>query len=55
MEKEFNTSEILEAVDLLLKSNNKEKEIMKNKSLVFSEIPPNTESLITQAENYLKK
>ncbi len=55
MEKEFNTSEILEAVNLLLESNNKKEEIVKNKNLVFSEIPPNTENLITQAENYLKK
>jgi hypothetical protein len=54
MEKNFSTSQILEAVELLLQSKkdkNTKNIILEKKNI----LPPDTESIIKQAENYLKK
>ena len=55
MEKNFSTRQILEAVELLLQSkkdkNTKKKIVLEKKNI----LPPDTESIIKQAENYLKK
>ena len=55
MEKNFSTSQILEAVESLHQykrnKNTKKKIVLEKKNI----LPPDTESIIKQAENYLKK
>ncbi|MDC0344189.1 hypothetical protein OAM66_01645 [Pelagibacteraceae bacterium] len=54
MEEKFNNSEILDAVrQLLLKNKNDKINYKKNKSR--PELPPITENIIQEAENFLKK
>ncbi len=58
MRESFSINEILEAVNLILKSENKKKIIIKNKKRVIvnkNTLPIDTEKIITQAENYIKK
>ncbi len=58
MRESFSINEILEAVNLILKSENKKKSIIQNKERVIdnrSMLPIDTEKIITQAENYIKK
>jgi|TARA_B110000444_G_C18548320_1_gene459053 hypothetical protein len=51
MEEKYNTSEILDAVEKILKNskNNKDEKLDANK------LPSDTVKIITQAENYIKK
>ena len=58
MRENFTINEILEAVGLLLDSKVKEKLINKNKKKsenMNNLLPIDTEKIISQAENYLKK
>ena len=50
MKQNFSIDEILEAVNLLLEPKSKKKLEKKNKIL-----PADTERIISQAENYIKK
>lgn len=58
MRESFSINEILEAVNLILKSENKKKTTLKNKERIVDNkntLPIDTEKIITQAENYIKK
>jgi hypothetical protein len=50
MQEKFTNNEILEAVNILLEKKYKKKEENKD-----SELPIDTETIISQAEKYLKK
>ena len=52
MKKDYNIEEILEAVDVLLLSKNKNEKLKSKQN--YEKILPNTEKIILQAEDYIK-
>ena len=52
MKEKFSNSEILEAVNYFL---NEKSDVTNNKKNKYDELPKDTETIILQAEKYLKK
>ena len=55
MRENFNINEILEAVDIIMNSKTKKLSYNENKENKNKLIPVDTEKIISQAEDYIKK